>query len=97
MPDDETGTPRRIAELCGHKSLPNGGVKFVEASWVATPAFPGAVKRNIVSDGWTGPATPYTRAIKSATFAKAASETEYQPLNMGETLMQEDDLGRNLR
>src|SRR5208282_3976993 len=54
---DEDGVPRRIAELCGHKSMPNGGVKFVEASWVATPAFPGAAKRNIVSEEWIGPRT----------------------------------------
>lgn len=55
MPDDD-GVPRRVAELCGHKSLPNGGVKFVEASWVETPAFPGAVKRSVVSEQWEGPA-----------------------------------------
>ena len=42
---DDDGIPRRIAELCGHKTMENGGVKFVEASWVATPAFPGAAKR----------------------------------------------------
>ena len=57
---DEGGVPRRIAELCGHKSLPFGGVKFVEASWVATPAFPGAAKRSIVMDEWLGPKSPYT-------------------------------------
>ena len=96
---DDDGISRRVAELCGHKSLPNGGVKFVEASWVATPAFPGAAKRSIVADEWVGPKTPYTRkAAGAGTFAKAASEIEYQTLNMGEALMQEDDLrGRNLR
>jgi len=52
---DEDGVPRMVAELCGHKSLPNGGVKFVEASWVAVPAFPGAVRRNTVLDEWQAP------------------------------------------
>jgi hypothetical protein len=62
---DENGIFRRVAELCGHKSLPNGGVKFVEASWVATPAFPGASKRNIVQDNWIGPGTKYTNETEA--------------------------------
>jgi len=81
IPDAE-GTFRRVAELCGHKTLPNGGVKFVEASWVATPAFPGASKRSIVQDGWMGPGTAYTHEAEvqaekeAAEFAKAASMGE---------------------
>jgi hypothetical protein len=73
---DENGVPRRVAELCGHKSMPNGGVKFVEASWVATPAFPGASKRNTIEGGdeWLGPKTPYTTAAAESKFAKAASQ-----------------------
>ena len=46
---DESGKQHRIAELCGHKSVEGGGVTFIEASWVATPAFTGAVMRNIIS------------------------------------------------
>ena len=46
---DESGKQHRIAELCGHKSVEGGGVHFIEASWVATPAFTGAVMRNILS------------------------------------------------
>lgn len=47
---DENGNRHRIAELCGDISLdPTGGVTFIEASWVAVPAFTGAVARNIVS------------------------------------------------
>jgi hypothetical protein len=99
MPDDN-GIPRRVAELCGHKYLPGGGVKFVEASWVQTPAFPGAVKRSIVSNEWLGPATKYTNHIRGsekAVFAKAASENgNYEGLNVGELLLSRDD-GRNLR
>lgn len=46
---DEQGQRRIIAELCGHPSIdPHGGVHFIEASWVATPAFTGAVLRNIL-------------------------------------------------
>lgn len=47
---DEQGRQHRIAELCGHHTLdPTGGVTFIEASWVATPAFAGAVMRNILT------------------------------------------------
>jgi len=51
---DEQGIERIIAELCGHFSDPDS-VKFIEASWVANPAFKGAVLRNILSaDGFEG-------------------------------------------
>ena len=34
---------------CGHQTVdPTGGVNFVEASWVASPAFTGAVLRNVL-------------------------------------------------
>jgi hypothetical protein len=46
---DEWGKKRKIAELCGHLSEEPGSVKFIEASWVANPAFTGAVLRNILS------------------------------------------------
>ncbi|MCH8518085.1 MAG: hypothetical protein LAT68_17450, partial [Cyclobacteriaceae bacterium] len=47
---DENGQQVRIAELCGHESVgDDGGVQFIEASWVATPAFTGAVLRNILT------------------------------------------------
>ncbi len=45
---DALGKIRRIAELCGHVSDPKS-VKFIEASWVANPAFKGAVVRNILT------------------------------------------------
>ena len=47
---DRDGVSRRVAELCGHKSLPGGGVTFVEASWVARPAFPGAAGRSFIEE-----------------------------------------------
>ena len=47
---DEGGQRHRIAELCGDVSLdPTGGVTFIEASWVAVPAFTGAVARNVIT------------------------------------------------
>lgn len=45
---DALGKARKIAELCGHHTDP-ASVKFIEASWVANPAFTGAVLRNILT------------------------------------------------
>ena len=46
---DHNGVSRRIGELCGHHSYDDtGGVQFIEASWVETPAFVGAVLRNTI-------------------------------------------------
>ena len=45
---DDLGSKRKIAELCGHHTDPQS-VKFIEASWVANPAFTGAVLRTIVN------------------------------------------------
>ena len=44
---DSFGRRRKIAELCGHVSDPES-VKFIEGSWVANPAFEGAVLRSIL-------------------------------------------------
>jgi len=46
---DGLGKTRKIAELCGHINSEPGSVKFIEASWVANPAFTGAVLRNILT------------------------------------------------
>jgi len=49
---DSLGRKYRVAELCGHSDIdPTGGVTFIEASWVAVPAFQGAVMRNILAPG----------------------------------------------
>lgn len=45
---DAMGKRRKIAELCGHIDAEPGSVKFIEGSWVANPAFTGAVLRNIL-------------------------------------------------
>lgn len=47
---DNAGVVRRIVELCGHIRNEPGSVKFIEASWVGSPAFTGAVLRNILSE-----------------------------------------------
>ena len=46
---DGRGRARKVAELCGHINSEPGSVRFIEASWVANPAFTGAVLRNILS------------------------------------------------
>lgn len=82
---DALGKKRRIAELCGHIQDEPGSVKFIEASWVANPAFPGAVLRNILSPeeiaGITkkmsmafnqGPRTPAPGSIQKAARAMGA-------------------------
>lgn len=76
---DNDGIPRRIAELCGHKSLPFGGVKFVEASWVGTPAFPGAANRAIILDGWVGPKTPFTQVAAATKTGSAHNRLVITP------------------
>jgi hypothetical protein len=43
---DAFGKTHKVAELCGNASE-NDSVKFIEASWVANPAFKGAVVRNL--------------------------------------------------
>lgn len=45
---DDNGIQRKVAELCGHWSE-SESVKFVDASWVKTPAFVGAVKRSTIT------------------------------------------------
>jgi len=45
---DPMGKRRKIAELCGHVTSEPGSCRFIEGSWVANPAFTGAVLRNIL-------------------------------------------------
>ena len=47
---DANGVRRKVAELCGHHSVP-GSVRFIEASWVGNPAFTGAVVTSILNPG----------------------------------------------
>ena len=74
------------------------GVKFVEASWVATPAFPGAAKRNTVAEEWVGPRTKYTKSSNVGKMAKIASTNdEFETLDLGDALMNADLHGRLIR
>jgi hypothetical protein len=83
---DDQGVKRVIAELCGHINYTDneeapGGVRFIEASWVGVPAFPGAVMHQIINAGESGlPESEIRRMLaKPAQFwsdtaiAKAAS------------------------
>jgi len=84
---DDRGQKRVIAELCGHVDYNEnpeapGGVRFIEASWVGVPAFPGAVMRNIMlAPEGTGKSDAEIRSIlaaapqswSDAAMAKAAS------------------------
>lgn len=48
MFEDEHGTRRIIAEICGREDVSDSNV-FIEASWVYEPAFYGAVKKHQVT------------------------------------------------
>lgn len=76
---DEQGKKRVVAELCGHSSFkktPNApcGVRFIEASWVAVPAFPGAVMRNILTASEVAMPESEIRKILFSNFAPNWSE-----------------------
>ncbi len=77
---DEQGKKRVVAELCGHVSYNKnqnapGGVRFIEASWVAVPAFPGAVMRNILTASEVKVPESEIRKILFSNFAPNWSET----------------------
>ena len=62
------GKQRVIAELCGHVDEGStAGVTFIEASWVANPAFTGAVLRNVIEPvNLTPAATKKAREVLSS-------------------------------
>ena len=81
---DVDGNRRVIAELCGHDLLdPTGGVTFIEASWVKSPAFTGAVLRTILEPKYVSASVmskaqeilsqPPTEWLMPGGMAKAAS------------------------
>lgn len=63
---DAMGKRRKIAELCGHIDAEPGSVKFIEGSWVANPAFTGAVLRNILDPSTAQMADQVRRKIQIA-------------------------------
>jgi hypothetical protein len=78
---DNRARRHRIAELCGHKSDPQS-VNFIEASWVANPAFKGAVMRNIIQDAGAETAEKIKgafeleREVDESAMLRAASDVE---------------------
>lgn len=88
---DESGVERKVAELCGHKDDPSSNI-FIEASWVKSPAFAGAVKRGIIhSLDAEAIATAMQREgakvyVLQNTMAKAASLAQEE-----ETVLLEDE------
>lgn len=86
---DAMGRHRKIAELCGHIKEEPGSVKFIEGSWVANPAFTGAVLRNILTPNELQMATlrqkvqvafsEPARAFDPSLLQKAARYHQHQP------------------
>jgi hypothetical protein len=85
---DESGNKHRVAELCGHETTgETGGVTFIEASWVAVPAFKGAVARNTleIPDSPTPPSAEETlNQVPSEWLSKSASSRVAGPFDFGD-------------
>lgn len=63
---DAMGKRRKIAELCGHITAEPGSCKFIEGSWVANPAFTGAVLRNILDPRLAGESAEIKNKVQVA-------------------------------
>lgn len=63
---DAMGKKRKIAELCGHRTSEPGSCRFIEGSWVANPAFTGAVLRNILDPRMAAESTEIRDRIQVA-------------------------------
>lgn len=76
---DENGITRITAEICGNPANPSTN-RFIEVSWVVEPAFPGAVKRNIVR-----PVSDFSTPTGEATVIKVVpkDETSLLTVNAG--------------
>lgn len=71
---DDQGQRRVVAELCGHQSHnDNGGVRFIEASWVAVPAFQGAVLNKIL----TASQAPSEKTLRKVLSAPTPSWSDF--------------------
>lgn len=70
---DEQGNKHRVAELCGHETTgETGGVTFIEASWVAVPAFKGAVARNTLEIPSSSPTEETLNQVPQEWLSKSA-------------------------
>lgn len=85
---DEQGRQHRVAELCGHASLdPTGGVQFIEGSWVGTPAFTGAVLRNIIQVSPDSDIAKKAAAILSQPPAEWSPATQRKAASLASSFM----------
>jgi len=90
---DENGVRRKVAELCGHPSIdPTGGVTFIEASWVETPAFEGAVMRNVL-DPKTMPVTSLRQVQQVLASVPAKWDSKKKQKRATFSVKAEDDFG----
>ncbi len=83
---DENGNKHRVAELCGHETTgETGGVTFIEASWVAVPAFKGAVARNTleIPSSDANPQDAKLNEVPSQWLSKSASSRLAGPFDFG--------------
>ena len=83
---DENGNKHRVAELCGHETTgETGGVTFIEASWVAVPAFKGAVARNTleIPSSNANPQDEKLNEVPSQWLSKSASSRLAGPFDFG--------------
>lgn len=72
---DEQGNKHRVAELCGHETTgETGGVTFIEASWVAVPAFKGAVARNTLEIPTSSATEETLNQVPQQWLSKSASD-----------------------
>jgi hypothetical protein len=72
---DENGVQHPIAEAVGHHTVPNSN-QFIEASWVANPAFTGAVRRNLLNPDATKFASKFNTAVSINDLKKVIIEYE---------------------
>lgn len=91
---DAMGTRRKIAELCGHITVEPGTVKFIEGSWVASPAFTGAVLRNILDPATAEMADQMRRRIQVA-FSEPARVVDPTLLQKAASLQQSSNPRRH--
>jgi hypothetical protein len=84
---DENGNKHRVAELCGHETTgETGGVTFIEASWVAIPAFKGAVARNTleIPSADANPQEEKLNQVPPQWLSKSASSHLAGPFDFGD-------------
>lgn len=84
---DENGNKHRVAELCGHETTgETGGVTFIEASWVAVPAFKGAVARNTleIPSADANPQEQRLNEVPPQWLSKSASSRLAGPFDFGD-------------